>query len=215
MTSSFRFALSPRAKRRLVVITSGFVLGTALFLSVGWMTVSVDPLQPADAVYVLGGSRISRALEAVRLYREGYAPQIVLSPGSLEPAAADLDRQGIHVPDDADIARDILVTRLGVPASAVIALAPSVNNTAQEALAIAPIAAARHWTRLIIITDRVSTRRAGFAFRRVFGGRLRIMAECTRDDDYDPARWWASRASVRATFYEAPKLVAYWLGLGG
>ena len=185
-----------------------------LFLRLGRIIVAVDPIQRADAVYILGGSRVSRALEGRRLYHEGYAPLIVLSPGGHDPEEITLERQGIHVPNDADVAREVL-TKLGVPSDVIVILPGRIDNTAQEVDAIAPLAAARQWTRLIVITDKASTRRAGFAFRRVLGPRVAIIAACTRDDAYDPNRWWAARSSFRLTFYEAPKLFAYWLGLRG
>ena len=215
MTPPSRPDRSPRVKRRLIVATLGLLLGVGMFLSVGHLLVRVDPLQRADAVYVLGGSRVDRALEGLRLYREGYAARIVLSPANREPGQDELERQGIHFPDEAEITRDIFVTRLGVPADRIVVLPNSVDNTAQEADVIAPLVEAGHWTRLIVITDRPSTRRAGYAFQRVLGNRVTVIVRCSREDPYDPSRWWTARWSFRATFYETPKLVAYWLGLRG
>ena len=71
------------------------------------------------------------------------------------------------------------------------------------------------WTRLIVITDRPNSRRAGFAMRRVLGPGVQVIVHASRHDHYDPARWWRSRPDFRATFYEVPKLFAYWLGLAG
>ena len=200
-------------KRRLL---AGILLliAAALFLSAGRLIVKVDPLHPADAIVVLGGSREVRTVEALRLYREGYAPRIVLSPGGHNSGADELEQLGIHVPNDAEAMRDVL-TRLGVPADAVVILPRDVDNTAQEAEVVEPLATSAHWSSLIVVTDRASTRRAGYTFRREFGGRLTIMATRPRDDRFDPSRWWTTRWSFRSTFYEVPKLLAYWLGLRG
>jgi uncharacterized SAM-binding protein YcdF (DUF218 family) len=119
------------------------------------------------------------------------------------------------VPNDSELAQDLLVNQLEVPAAAVEILPRPVDNTAEEAEAIRALAERAGWTRLIVVTDRASTRRAGYAFRRVFGDRVKVMVTCNRDDPFDPGRWWAQRWSVRATFYEAPKLLAYWMGLRG
>ncbi len=199
---------------RIVSSASALLVGAAFLLSLGRIVTSTDPLQPADVIYVLGGSRVNRALEAARLYREGLAPRIVLSLGTTENGEKELERQGIHVASEAEISRDVL-TKLGVPASAVVILSRIVDNTAQEAEAIRPLVEASHWTRLIVITDRESTRRAGYAFRRALGGLATVTAACSREDDFNPNRWWATRRSIRSTFYEAPKLFAYWLGLKG
>jgi len=54
------------------------------------LLVRVDPLDsamPADVVYVLGGSRVDRWLEAIEIYKAGGARRILIS------------RRGTH-PDD-------------------------------------------------------------------------------------------------------------------
>jgi uncharacterized SAM-binding protein YcdF (DUF218 family) len=215
MTSESSRPTRPRSYRRLILCAIVLSLAAGLFLSLGYFVARIDPLQRADAIYVLGGTRIERAYEATRLYRQGYAPRIVLSRGSLELAAEQLERLGIHVPTDVEVARDLLVARLGVPAGAIMILPSPVDNTAQEAEAISSLAAAGHWTRIIVITARSASRRTGFAFRRVLGSAVQVIVTCSRDDDFEPAGWWRERWSFRETFYEAPKLVAYWLGLRG
>jgi uncharacterized SAM-binding protein YcdF (DUF218 family) len=214
MTSSFFPSFLFRSRRSLVLLASAILLAGAAFLSLGRFITRLSPLERADAIYVLGGSRTSRTIEAARLYRDGYAPRVLLSPGGRDLAELELERQGIHVPTDAEIGRDLLL-RLGVPPDAILILPQLVDNTAQEADAIASLAETGHWAALIVITDRSSTRRAGYAFRRVFGDRLKVLVTCNRQDPFDPNRWWAERWSFRATFYEAPKLLAYWMGLKG
>lgn len=214
MSASRLLRFSPSIRWRLVIAALVVAATLALFQSAGRIIVRQDPLEPSDAIYVLGGSRVARPLEAYRLYREGYASKIVLSPGGREPAEVELGRErGIWVPTDADLARDLLL-RLGLPAGAVIVLDRPLDNTAQEADGIRRLAAAEGWQRLIVISDLTSTRRVGHAFRRAFPD-IRIIARASRDDLFDAARWWTTRASFRATFYEAPKLLAYWMGLGG
>jgi len=183
-------------------------------VSIGRLLVSVDQLQKSDAIYVLAGTRVIRAEEAVSLYREGYAPTLVLSPGWVEAAETRLRQQGVRLPSDADIERDVLI-QLGVSADAIISLPVSADNTAQEADIIAPLVNQRRWTKLIVITDRSSTRRARYAFHRVFKDRVQIFVTCNRFDPYDVRWWWNRRPSIRETMYELRKLLAYWAGLRG
>lgn len=190
-------------------------LGAAAFLLLGRLVYKVDPLQHADLIYVLGGSKADRALEGYYLYRDGYAPRVLISAGGREEAEVALERQGIHVPSDAEVMRDILVTRLRMPATAVDVLPVSLDNTAQEADVIRDALSRRPLKRLIVVTDCASTRRAGFAFRRALGPAVTVISRCTRFDHFDPTRWWTRRASFRQTGSEAPKLIAYWLGLRG
>jgi len=205
----------PRGKRRLIVASLALLAGAAAFASLGRLLVSEDPLQPADIIYVLGGGWINRTLEAVHLSRDGYASHIVLSPDRRLEGAIELEREGVHFPTDAEMARQVLVEQLKFPASSVELLAGSVDNTAQEAELIRPRARAAGWSRIIIITECPATRRARFAFRRALGADVKVISRCSRFDAYEASRWWMSRWGIRETMYETPKLFAYWLGLAG
>jgi len=211
-------ALTPRARHRRIgvpLLAAAFALAIFGFVRLGRFLTAPDPLNKADAIYVLGGSIIDRSLEALHLYREGYAPRIVLSPDKRENGAAALERQGVHMPSTAEVVRDLFVNKLGVPAADILVIPGSVDNTAQEADAVRPLINAGRWKRLIVITDCATTRRAGYALRRAIGPDVSVISRCSRYDPYNPDRWWQSRADFRTTFYEAPKLLAYWLGLKG
>jgi uncharacterized SAM-binding protein YcdF (DUF218 family) len=199
------------------VVGSGLLLGAITFIGAGRVLVRVDaldPATPADAIYVLGGSHVDRWLEAVELYQAGHAPRILLSRGGTDQGEVLLASRGITVPNSATSASAIMTDHLGVPASAVDVLPLPVDNTAHEAEAVLERVRRDGWSHLIVITSRSATRRAGYAFERVLGDDVRITMRDTRFDDFDPIWWWRSRASFRQTFFEFPKLMAYWLGLG-
>lgn len=199
---------------RRLVIGSGLLLGALMMLGAGRTLVRIDPLTTADAIYVLGGSRSDRWLEAVALFEQGYAPRIVMSPGGRDAGTTLLATRGIHVPTDADLGAQVMTESLGIPKEAVIVLTQPVDNTAAEAEAILQMAVQQRWSRLIVITSRSATRRAGYAFERVLPDSVTVVMRDTRYDDFDAAWWWRSRPWFRQTFYEFPKLIAYWVGLG-
>ena len=91
-----------------------------------------DPLRKADAIFVLGGTRLERPLEAVDLYREGWAPLVALSPGRPEDVESLLRARGFHFPSEIDVVRD-LMTQMGVPRPAIVVEGTIVDNTAEEA----------------------------------------------------------------------------------
>lgn len=184
-----------------------------MMFGAGRALVRVDPLTTADAIYVLGGSRTDRWLEAVSIFQQGYAPRIVMSPGGLDAGAQRLAARGIHVPNDADLGAAMMTEQLGIPKDAVLVLTTPVDNTAAEADAILRLAARERWTRIIVITSRSATRRAGYAFERVLPDSIAVVMRDTEFDTFNPTWWWRTRPGFRETFYEFPKLVAYWLGL--
>lgn len=201
-------------RRRVIAFVLAVCAPVAFFLSVGRIIVDLDPVERADAIYVLAGTRVTRLVEAKRLYEEGYAPQILLSPGDLDYAEKTLVRRGIPIPNDGDRSREVLLM-LGVPPNVVTVVGTLVDNTAQEVEAVKTLAETSGWRTLIVIGDRASSRRIGFSFRRVFGTRVKIIVTTNRDDPFNPNRWWETRWSFRTAFYEAPKLLAYWMGLRG
>ena len=82
--------MGPEVRRRFpeklkrLLVRSALILAPLLLLAVfalsrlgAWLVVE-DPLEKADAIFVLGGTRYERPLEAVDLYKAGWAPRIML-----------------------------------------------------------------------------------------------------------------------------------------
>jgi uncharacterized SAM-binding protein YcdF (DUF218 family) len=202
------------ARRTLIALTiAGACLLAWALLEGGRFLQHEDPLEHADALYVLGGSRMERPLEAVDLYRAGYAPAILFSPGREEQAEIIARERGLRVQRDVGTVRDALVA-FGIPAGAVLVPNASVDNTAQEAALLRTIAAQRGWHTVIVVTSKYHTRRTAFAMRRELAGSgVRIVVRASRYDFSDPARWWRHRGDARFVMEEWPKLIAYRLGL--
>jgi uncharacterized SAM-binding protein YcdF (DUF218 family) len=174
-----------------------------------------DPLQKSDAIFVLAGTRAERALEGVDLYKQGYAPLVVLSPGRPEDSEVMLRARGIRIPSEAETARDVML-QLGVPEAAILPIQGYVDNTAQEANLLRAMVKAHGWRRVIIVTSKYHTRRAAFAFRRGLEGTgAQALMRASRYDSSDPASWWRTRSDFRFASSEWQKLIAYTLGLGG
>ncbi|HSL22172.1 MAG TPA: YdcF family protein [Vicinamibacterales bacterium] len=171
-----------------------------------------DALEKADAIFVLAGERVIRWLEASELVREGWADTIVLAGGYREATERRLLQRGIRIPSEGEVARDALV-QLGHPPDRVRILGYA-DNTAEEGSLLRREALERRWSRVIVVTSKLHTRRAGFAVRRELEGTgVQIIVRAPRYDDDDPARYWTKRRTMRSMLVELPKLVAYLLGL--
>lgn len=206
-----------RLLRRTLLVLCLAAAAAAVWLSFygGRYLQHEDALQKADAIFVLGGTRVERWLEAYDLYREGYAPLIVLSPERAEPAETLIRSRGVRFPSTPDLQHDALL-QLGVPPSAIVARAGWVDNTAQEGNLLRTLVQSHGWSRLIVVTSKYHTRRAGFAVRRALKEtRTEVIIRATRYDPSDPARWLRSRADIRFAGSEWIKLVLYRLGLEG
>ena len=206
----------PTVRRTFVALLALAALAALLiFFYAGRYLQHEDPLRRADAIFVLAGTRTVRLLEAVDLYKESYAPIVVLSPGSVEPSESLLRERGARFPREVELERDLL-GQIGVPPAAVIATSGSADNTAQEGAILRGLVTAHGWRRVIVVTSKLHTRRAGFAMRRALAGTgADVVMRASRYDTADPAHWWRYRGDYRFTVMEWLKLIAYRLGLGG
>ena len=209
-----------RLTRTFLLLCTVIALASAAACFVGAGRLLVDagalgPAEPADAIFVLAGADADRWLEGYELWREQCAPLIVLSPGLRDSAGMELARRGVRVPSGADVARDVLVGQLGMPAGAVEVLAGQLDNTAAEAAGIRALASARGWRRVLVVTSLAHTRRTRFAMERALGADgVAVQVRASRYDNFRPSRWWMDRGSIRWILSELPKLAAYRLGLG-
>ena len=71
------------------------VLATYGFTQVGRFLTKEDPLQTADAIAVLSGTSMDRPLEAADLFKDGYAPRIVLTHEMREGSYGALAARGV------------------------------------------------------------------------------------------------------------------------
>ncbi len=110
--------------------------------------ISNDTLKKADAIVILEGDGLARIPEAARLYKEGWAPLVVISGG-------------IKNPPHSITASEMLpaVVAAGVPASAVV-LEEKSQHTRDQAVELAALCQARGWSRLIIVASHYHQYRA-------------------------------------------------------
>jgi uncharacterized SAM-binding protein YcdF (DUF218 family) len=175
-------------------------------LHVGRFLSHEDPLGAADAIFVLAGTRVERALEAADLYAEQYARTIVLTRAAAEDGAVrSAAGRGAHVASDADVSRQLL-RDLGIPAEAIIVADRLHDNTAEEAQTLRELAIRERWTRVIAVSSKYHLRRVAT---------VQVIVRGSRYDPATPDRWWQRRADIRWLASEVPKLVAYAAGAGG
>jgi uncharacterized SAM-binding protein YcdF (DUF218 family) len=202
-----------RILRFCKILLTTCAVGVLLFLPfAGRFFSTADPLQHADAIVVLAGSRVDRWLEAVDLFKEGWAPKVVLSPGPVSDLEVKLRSRGLELPREGDLARDAVLS-LGVPADAVSVMPGGVDNTAAEAALLRRLLPPSPH-RVIVVTSTYHLRRAGYAFRREFAGTgTEIVMHGSRYSEARPARWWSRRDDIRYLMNEMPKFLAYVAGL--
>jgi uncharacterized SAM-binding protein YcdF (DUF218 family) len=193
------------------LLLSFLLIATVLiFRNVGRWLVIEDPLQKADAIAVLSGRVPGRALEAARVYKEGYSSRVWLTH-STEPGAA-LAKLSVPYLGEDSYDKQVLIHQ-GVPENAIAVLDPPAVNTADEMETIGQALEKEKLRSVILVTSKVHTRRVKALWKRISGQRGAAMIHGDSDDPFDPAHWWRHTRDALDVVQELLGLANAWAGL--
>ncbi len=194
-----------------------WLLGAVLLLSIptflalrnfgNWLALD-EPLMKSQAIVVFGGQVPFRAMEAAKLYREGWAPEVWLTHG--EPTAEDqaLARIGFDQLGEHEMSR-LVLRKLGVPQDAIRLLPEAVANTVAEVRVAAAHSA--QGSHIIVVTSKSHARRVRITWNAVAFGREAIVRYAS-EDPFDPPHWWRTSTDVLSMARESLGIVNAWLG---
>jgi uncharacterized SAM-binding protein YcdF (DUF218 family) len=197
---------------RLWAAVVGFLLFAALFafFYVGrWLSVE-DPLEKADAIAVLSGRMPDRALEAARIYKGGYAPEVWLTH-STEPGVT-LQKLSVVYTGEDTYDKQILEHE-GVPENAIRTLEPPILNTADEMKTIGQALKQGKNRKVILVTSKVHTRRTRTLWKHISSKDGDAIVRGVSDDQFDPAHWWGTTGDALDVVREVLGMLNVWAGL--
>src|SRR5262245_42771496 len=161
---------------------------------------------------ILGGTMYERQLEAVELFKDGWAPRLFLLREISDWGEVELKNRGFEYLTMVDVQVDAM-ERLGVPRDRITIL-DRANSTAQEADILRDLARREKFSTVIIVTSKQHTRRARLVMnRRMRDIGVNVIVRSSRYDRANVDRWWTERATLRFTLFETQRLIAYWIGL--
>src|SRR5260370_21697356 len=162
---------------------AGLLLTMVIFFGIGRWLVVEDPLVKARAIVVLSGAMPLRAIEAGKLYCEGYAPEIWLTH-STEPGET-LEEMGIPFAGEDYYDTRVLIHE-GVPPDAIHVLEPPIVNTADEIKVAAATLARGKAGAVILVTTKAHTRRVRLLWLRLPPGQGPAIVHAASRDPFDP-----------------------------
>jgi uncharacterized SAM-binding protein YcdF (DUF218 family) len=203
-------ATAPRRPLWLPIASALIFLLLLAFLNVGRWLDREDPLEKTSAIAVLSGRMPDRALEAARLYNQGYAPEVWLSY-SVEPAGT-LQKYGVPYAGEETYDRLLLVHQ-GVPESAIRILDPPIVNTADEMRTFGVALSKLPDRRIILVTSKVHTRRTATLWRLLSSKEGAAIVHGVSDDRFEPGRWWKNTRDAQDVVRELLGLLNAGAGL--
>lgn len=201
-----------RLRRRFAIVlvfatlcAGAWVEREALLRGAAAFWVVSDPITPADAVVVLGGGLDMRPFVAAELYAKRSDKKVLLSEVD-EGRSVDIGALVGHTE-----ANRRVLSRLGVPESAIEAFGNANKNTWEEAVALKDWTDRNATSVLIIPTEIFSARRVSWMFGREFAG-SGVGIEVPSFDPprlYTRAEWWKTEDGVIAFQNEVLKYLYY------
>ncbi len=164
-----------------------------------------EPLQQADALFVLSGGAFDRGNEAVKIFQNGYTPKIICTGAN---PVADL-----KVFDIDTLESDMAVANLkrqGVPDSFIVEIKEG-TSTREEAMVILNYCRQKNLKRIIVLSSKLHTRRVNEVFREQLNQvGIELIVRGAPSSRFDEMKWWKSEDGLIAVNNEWLKTIYYW-----
>jgi uncharacterized SAM-binding protein YcdF (DUF218 family) len=169
-----------------------------------------DSLIPASTILILGGGTPFREMEAAKLYKAGWASQVIIVRDSGSEESRALENLGVKVQEAWEISRDVFI-RLGVPTKAIrIAYFPT-WGTLEELKRLYDTLEEKE-APVILVTSKIHTRRTRLAWNYVTQGRSLAIVRAASGDPFQANGWWKKRRLAESVLHEYLGLMNYYAG---
>lgn len=164
---------------------------------------ATDPL-PADCIVILGGNPALARLEAgAELYRDGYAPRVLVTGFAEGDDAAERWDQEWRIG---------FLTFLGVPREQLIP-DQTARSSWMEIELLRRMMVESRWRRVLVVSDPPHMRRLSLVVAKTFAGTgLEVRLIASHPDWWNAEHWWANSVAGSFVLMEFIKLGYYALG---
>ena len=190
-----------------------YVFSGTLLTGMGKFLVVDETPSASDAVVVLntGVEYYPRLIEAAELFRQGFAPKIVINGNRKTDTLRNLEEKGFKPCCPWYQDHLSILSLLGVPEENVITVsAETAYDTISEANAVGKVLAEKGFKNIIIATSKFHTRRASHIWKRIYPEVLKIYTVAAREDPYSPENWWKEGRQIRWVLAEYGAWVYYY-----
>jgi uncharacterized SAM-binding protein YcdF (DUF218 family) len=180
---------------------------------VGAALVVEDPPQHADAIVVVAGGTPSREAVAATLFRQGWAPRVIISRAVTTPAVRELIALGVR-PLDLQGESRLALEKYGVAPDRIVSLGVPVTTTEPELAVVRDVARAERYRRVILVTSPPHARRVRLIWSREgTADHIEGLVVAAPNIEFAVDGWWRRRRAAEALLHEYLGLLAIYLGI--
>lgn len=191
----------------LILILLVYIFRTELLTSYANIFHVSNHTKGADAILILSGNPSTRIEKAVDLYKNGYAPKILLTT-----AIRDGDKYHHIIKSQTDIAKEALEYENIKDFNILPSSKNGATSTFDEAYDLANYIKKNNLKKVILVTDYYHTARSIYAFKKVFS-KLKIETKLeiagAKNNNFNEGNWWHSEAGIIAYALEPIKFFFY------
>lgn len=162
------------------------------------------------AIVVLSGGARTRIPKALELYQQGYGTRVLLT--KTRPLNSKMSHAFSKVYMSYEEGAQLTAKILNIPVKfeSVPSLKGGATSTFDEALDLLRFCLKQKLKHLIIVTDEFHSRRALYAFNKVFrGNNIKIEVSAARNEVFNSTNWWHSDIGISAYILEPIKFFVY------
>lgn len=150
-----------------------------------------DKLEKADVIVVLGGDgNGERVAEGVKLFKQGYAPKILMSGGPVLWHLTSADWMKKQAVEEGVALKNILLEKRSM-------------STLDNARLSLPILKKIGAKRVIIVTSPTHTKRAAAVFRWIYRSEgIIVIIDAVKNSEFNPKRWWTRHSDAQVVLWE-------------
>jgi uncharacterized SAM-binding protein YcdF (DUF218 family) len=167
--------------------------------AIGKSIVVSDKLEKSDAILVLSGDspKGERTLQAVRLFKQRWAPSLIFSGNTIawQTNLADImEKEALS---------------MDINEKSIIKFKHKADSTLEEARLLKPFLISKKIKKIVVVTSNFHSRRAKRVLSNVYGSSIKIIIYPIKDSFYynDPADWWKNRRYAKTFVEELIKTV--------
>jgi uncharacterized SAM-binding protein YcdF (DUF218 family) len=201
-----------KQKKLIISLIVLLIILVIVFPRLGKWLVAEDEIVKSDIIVVLMGSVPDRILEAVDLYHDGFADQIVIVNSHMVGYDILLNR-GVKIPGNAQLSKSA-ANSLGVQDEDILILGGNAKSTQDEAIIVKDyLKDEENIDSIILVTSKYHSERAKKIFVKALDGLNRgiiVTSIPSKYDTYNSEHWWKNREDAKRVIIEYLKLFNFY-----